>query len=97
MENSKFIEHIRGFLHRDNSENAEAVLGSSDKVKLFGEFQKRHSNDLATVQAYFLMMAYTSQNYTVDEMAAYKQGILSFLDFFATCEKEKDLPEREKR
>lgn len=86
----KYLKGLKTFNESQKREivefsECERILGNTSKVSAFGQFWEKHNDDFLTIGAKELFDFSTMQEYSRDELAAYRLGLGAIGKFFEKC------------
>jgi hypothetical protein len=89
------FKYIQKFLRRkiDKDSQSKSLLGTQAEVNKFGEFYMNHSENLGVVGAFLVHSFVSKNNFTPEELAAYKKAVADYAEVFrkAAAERKSDL------
>tara|TARA_R100000656_G_scaffold112040_2_gene84062 strand:+ start:2214 stop:2501 length:288 start_codon:yes stop_codon:yes gene_type:complete len=91
------FKHLRKYLtNRKDVKFCQGVLGAKDKVSKFHQFWNTNGEDLMVVSAYLVHEFVTNNEFTPQELNAYKKAISDMGAFYHKCYEEREMERLEK-
>jgi len=92
-QNSPRAKYLKGLKTYNEAQKREAVefseceriLGNTSKVSAFSQFWEKYNDDFLTIGAKELFDFSTVQEYSRDELAAFRLGLGAVGEFFKKC------------